>query len=156
MLPGLLPFSRATLMMNVVAIGMAVIVPVLLWSVYLVRVRRNLALHRRVQIALGVTLLIVVVAFEVDVRVFGWRHLAQESRFYDSGLFPVLYGHLFFSVTTTLLWIYALIDGLRRFDNPPAPNARSAWHRRLGWATVVFTICTSVTGWLFYYMAFMA
>ena len=57
--------TRASFMLDVVFLAMLAIVPVLCWSVYLVRYRRNYALHKRIQLLTGLVLLVAVVAFEV-------------------------------------------------------------------------------------------
>ena len=49
--------TRASLMLDVVFLAMFVVVPALAWSVYLVKVRRNYGLHKRVQLLLGSVLL---------------------------------------------------------------------------------------------------
>ena len=78
---------------------------------------------------LGVVLLVVVVLFEVDVRVYGWRQFAEASAYYDSWVFPSLYIHLVFAISTTFLWIYVIVAALRQFDSPPKPNAYSRRHK---------------------------
>ena len=143
-------------MLDVVTLAMFVIVPILCWSIYQVRVHRRYSLHKKVQIALCVVLLITVVLFEVDVRINGWRHLAKPSPYYHTILFPVLYVHLFFAITTTLLWLVTAINAIRRFEASPQPNEYSATHKILGRLAALDMICTSVTGWTFYYLAFVA
>src|SRR5689334_5765968 len=121
MLPGFLPFAHdSTLMMDVVALAMLGIIPALTWSIYLVKFRRNYSMHKKVQVALGAVLAIAVVLFEIDVRVSGgWKVLARNSPYFGGWLDIELYVHLFFAVSTTVLWIITLTLALRRFPNPP-------------------------------------
>lgn len=156
MFPGFIPGSRATLMLDVVAVAMFVILPIMTWSIAAARYRRRYRAHKRAQWTLGVLLLVAVTLFEVDIRAFGWRHLAEPSPYYQTILFPVLYVHLFFSVSTTLLWTATILLALKRFPSEPLPSAHSATHRRLGWMSAIFMSITAVTGWTFYYMAFLA
>ena len=102
MLPGFLPFSRASFAIDVVALTTLAVVPLLAWSIYLVRYEKNYALHRKIQLTLAGLLLGAVVLFELEVRIFGWRQFAEPSPFYDTILFPVLYVHLFFAISTPL------------------------------------------------------
>lgn len=160
MMPGFLG-TRATFMFDFVVVAMAAILPILGWSVYLVKYRRAYALHRVVQLVLAVVLLVAVAAFEIDVRLaqgtdYSWSSLAKASPFYDSGLYPLLYFHLTCSISTVVLWIAIVVLALRNFPAPPEPNGHSALHRPLGWAGVVGMTLTAVTGWIFYYMAFVA
>jgi len=48
--------TRATLMLDVVFLAMFVVLPVLAASIYLVRARKNYLWHKRIQVALGITL----------------------------------------------------------------------------------------------------
>ena len=106
--------TRASLMLDVVLLAMFAVIPVLFWSIWLVKCRRNYTLHRRVQLLLGTALLVVVALFEIDVRVYGWTHRAAESRYYGSWVRPVLYVHLVFAISTTVLWILVTVRALRR------------------------------------------
>ena len=153
---GFLPFSRASFMLDVVTIAMFVILPVLGWSIYLVRYRRNYKLHKRIQLALGGLLLVTLVIFEVDIRLHGWRHLAEASPYYHTSLSPVLYVHLAASISTTLLWIYTISSAVYRLrgDNPPAKHR--AAHRRIARIAAAGMGITAITGWTFYWMAFVA
>ena len=151
----LLP-SRATFMLDVVAVAMFLIIPALSYSLYLVKVHRDFKTHKAIQLGLGVVLLAAVTLFEIDIRLHGWRHLATASPYYDAGLFPVLYVHLFFAVSTTVLWGFTIVDALRKFPSPIQPSPYGEFHKRIAWLAAIGMYCTSVTGWTFYYMAFMA
>lgn len=155
-MPGFLPFGRASFMLDFVAVAMFLILPILSYSLYLVKVRKDYVGHKRLQIFLGLLLLVAVVLFEVDIRLHGWRHLAKPSPYYDTILFPVLYVHLLFACSTSLLWILTIALALRSFPNPPMPGAHSPWHKRLAWPAAITMYTTAVTGWTFYWMAFVA
>lgn len=156
MFPGFLSSSRAGLGLDVVAAMMLLILPVMAWSIWAVRHRGNHALHRRVQTALGIVLLIAVGLFEIDIRVHGWRHLATVSPFYETVLFPVLYVHLFFAVSTTLLWAYVIPVALRRYRRDTGLGTHAARHRFWARLAALDMCITACTGWIFYYMAFVA
>ena len=153
--------TRASLMLDVVALAMLVVLPVLAASIWLVRYRRRFALHKRLQLALGVVLLITVALFEADMRVNGWRARAEASPFigHDGSTDWVVVAlgvHLCFSVTTALLWLFVIVQALRNFPVPPVPGQHSLWHRRLGYAAAIDMLLTAVTGWIFYWLAFVA
>jgi hypothetical protein len=153
--------TRASFMLDVVVLAMIVVVPALLWSVYLVMYRRRYTLHKRIQLLLGAALLVTVGLFEVDMRLGGWRHRAAASPFAGRDgatdwVMVVLAVHLFFAVTAALLWIVVIARALAVFPSPPAPAAHSPWHRRYGMAAAIDMLCTAVTGWIFYYVAFVA
>src|SRR5262249_6247353 len=88
--------TRASLMLDVVFLAMFAVLPILGWSIWLVRVRHNFALHKRVQLSLGVVLLLAVTLFEVDMRVNGWKPRASESPYFHTWVVPALTIHLVF------------------------------------------------------------
>lgn len=144
-------------MMDVVATSMLIVVPVLAASLLALQ-KRNYALHKRLQITLSALLGVVVLAFEVQVRLEDWRPYARPSPFYDTLLFPVLYFHLFMSITTTVLWILTMTTAVRGFKAPagPRPGPESRRHRKLGPVTAFFLFATAATGWTFFWLAFVA
>lgn len=153
--------TRASLMLDVVALAMVIVLPLLGVSVYLVKFRRRYALHKKIQLILGIVLLVVVGLFEFDMRIGGWSHRAEASPYAGhegstDWVFVTLAIHLFFAVTAALLWIVVIARALVNFPKPPAPSAHSAWHRRFGAAAAIDMACTAVSGWVFYYLAFVA
>jgi uncharacterized membrane protein YozB (DUF420 family) len=153
--------TRASLMLDVVALAMVALVPVLACSIYLVKVHKKYSLHKAIQLTLGGALLVVVTLFEVDVRLHGWRHRAAASPYasHDGStdwVMLVLSVHLFFAVTSAVLWALVIYRALRNFPSPPQPGPHSAWHRRWAMVAAIDMTCTAVTGWVFYWLAFVA
>jgi putative membrane protein len=153
--------TRATFMLDVVVLAMVVVLPVLAWSIYLVKYRKNYALHKRLQLVLGSVLLVAVVLFEADMRVNGWRDRAEASPYIGGPgsidwVTIVLGIHLCFAVSAAVLWVVVISQALRGFPQPPAPSAHSAWHRRFGKLAAYDMLCTAITGWIFYWLAFVA
>jgi len=161
-LDGILPFGRGSLMLDVVFVAMFAVVPLLLISVYLVKYQRRYALHKQLQLAMASVLLVAVLLFEIDIRVNGWESRAEPSPYFDAankftcpaGISMVV--HLSFAVPTLVLWVVVVVQALRKFSNPPAPGAHSRWHARYGMLAAAGMVMTAVTGWLFYWLAFVA
>jgi len=153
--------TRASLMLDVVFLAMFAVVPLMLVSVYLVKYRQMYVFHKRIQLLLAAVLTLAVTLFEIDVRVNEWRPRAAASPFYDERLGYgwmnwALWIHLVFAVSTTVLWIYVVVQALRKIPRPPGPSAYSAQH--IFWArlaTLDMTL-TAITGCVFYYLAFVA
>lgn len=156
MLPetGFLPFSRANFLMDFVVLAMALIIPVMIGSVLLVRYKKDYDLHRKIQIALGSTLGLTLIIFELDVRLNGWRHLAESSPYYDSLVFPSLAVHLFFAIPTFFLWLVTIIGGIKRYR--PKEKLSTNFHKVMGRYSAFFMTGTAVTGWIFFWLAFVA
>lgn len=153
---GFLTFSRGTLILDIIAIGMLAVVPILLWSVKLVRKDKDYESHRKIQTSLTALLAVLVVCFEVELKMVDWRNGAKLSPYYDTFVKPVLSIHLFFAISTALLWAVTFLSAWKFFSKPAAPNKFSKKHRILGRLTVIDTTCTGITGWIFYYLAFIA
>lgn len=146
-------------MFDFVVVAMVAIVPVLAWSVAVVRHKHLYGLHKRMQLALGIVLLIAVVLFEVDIRLdASWWERALQSPYHERGILrPFLfYIHLPIAVATTILWSATILGALRKFPKPAAPGAYSHKHKWLGWLSTFAMFATALTGWAFYWMAFVA
>ena len=150
--------TPASIMLDVIVCSLVLVVPTLSFSIYLVRWRKNYLWHKRIQISLGVVLLIIVLLFEIDMRRQGgfWT-LAADSPYADGRFLPTLLGvHLTFSISTVLFWFITFITALRRFSNPPAPGVFSPVHKTMAWIAVADMVATVVTGLMVYYFGFIA
>jgi len=155
--------NNASFMLDVVVCALVLVVPVLLFSLYLVKVRRNYVWHRNLQILLGVLLLLTVAAFEIDMQLVhgGWENIVAKrqpplSSEMMSLVRSLLRVHLIFATSTPVLWAATLILALKRFPSPPAPAGHSRFHKILGWLSTIDLVLTSFTGLMFYYAAFIA
>ncbi len=154
---------QSTFMLDFVVTALALIVPALLVSLYLVKVRRNFSAHRNLQLVLSGVLLAAVTAFEVDVQLVhgGWELIVGKrepalSAEALAGVKQALQIHLVFAISTPLLWAITVVLALKRMPNPPGPCDHSRVHKSLGWLSVIDLVLTSVTGLIFYYRAFIA
>ncbi|MEZ6059711.1 MAG: DUF420 domain-containing protein [Planctomycetaceae bacterium] len=156
---------RTSLMLDVVVCALALVVPLLAVSLWLVKFRRQYNLHKWIQIGLGIVLLVAVGGFEIDLQLVhgGWENIVARSYPEEAALAakvsevrPYLWLHLIFAVTTPFLWATTLTLALRRFASPPIPGVHSRTHKVLGWLSIVDITLTSVTGLVFYYVAFVA
>ncbi len=153
---------RTSMMLDVVVCALVLVVPVLLYSIYAVKFRRQFALHKKLQLGLGAVLLFAVAAFEIDMQLVqgGWENVVAKR---DRQLSPeelqtvrqVLWIHLVFAISTPLLWGITMFYALKRFPKPPVPGDHSPLHKKLGWLSTIDITLTSVTGLIFYYFAFV-
>ncbi len=151
-------------MLDFVVCALVLIVPLLLYSLWLVKVRRRYVAHKRLQITLGLILLVAVSAFEIDVQLVhgGWEQIVAKQNLSPellqlkiSAVRPWLLVHLVFAVSTPFLWAATIILALLKFGRDAKPGAHSRLHKTLGWLSTIDITLTSVTGLLFYYEAFM-
>jgi uncharacterized membrane protein YozB (DUF420 family) len=153
--------TRGSLMLDLVVVAMLAVLPLLGWSIYQVRVRRRYELHRQTQLLIAMTLAVAVLAFEIEMRIFGWRHRAQPSRFWRDGNWNdwiewSLLLHLSFAIPTFCLWTWVVFRALKDFPRPVQPNSHSPQHRFWARWAAIELVFTAVTGWLFYWLAFVA
>ncbi len=156
--PGLDGFlgSRASLATDFVFVALFAVLPMLAISIALVR-RRAYRWHRRIQLAIAVALLVAVAFFEIDMRfVSGWKPRAVASPFWPTGVWTALGVHLVFAVSTVVLWTWVVWEAVRRFPTPPQPAIHSARHRLMGRLAAGDLLMTALTGWAFYWVAFVA
>ena len=149
-------------MLDFVTLAMLAVVIVLALSIYLVRVKKKKRLHRTIQIATAVTLTLALIAFEIDVRfITNWRELAQPSPFYQSGWVDrCLAIHLVFAIPTPLVWGVVIFTALWKFksdfSSETAATKFNRFHRISGRIAAALMFLTAITGWIFYYVAFVA
>ncbi len=153
--------TRASLMLDVVFLAMFAVLPVMAVSIRLVKKRRQFAQHKTIQLVLATILLIAVTAFEIDMRFFtDWRARAVGSPYYSSegwcGVWISLSIHLACAIPTLVVWTILILAALKKFPRPPLPGPHSQFHRRWGWLAALLMTSTSLTGWVFYYLAFVA
>jgi hypothetical protein len=159
---GFLPGARGSLMLDVVFVALFVVLPVLAASIYFVKARRHYRLHKSLQLWMAGILFAAIVLFELDIRVNGWEQRAAPSPYFDAdnewtcpaGVSLIV--HLSFAIPTLLLWAYVVAQALRKFSRPPEPGLHSRAHALLGWAASLGMLMTALTGWIFYWLAFVA
>jgi putative membrane protein len=154
--------TRGSIMLDIVFLTMFAVVPVLLFSIYAVKYRQKYDLHRKIQLTLGIVLLLAVTAFEIDMQVMtDWEARAEPSPYFDlvqKWTCPVgisMLVHLCFAVPTALLWIFVIVRALKKFPKPTTPNEYSATHIRWAKPAALGMFGTAVTGWIFYVLAFV-
>jgi putative membrane protein len=152
---GFLPMSRASFVLDFIAVAMAAVLPILLVSLYQVRQRRNYQLHKRIQILLGLVLGVAILVFELDMRLYGWRQFAEPSPYYTTFVIPSLIFHLIFAIPTLFLWIYTIVMALRQRIDTQSGNPQFR-HKFFGRLSAYAMIGTTLSGWLFFWLAFMA
>jgi uncharacterized membrane protein YozB (DUF420 family) len=148
-------------MLDIVFLAMFAVVPVMGWSIYVVKYRQRYQLHKTVQLTLGLILLTAVTAFEIDMRITGWTERARPSPYWQDGRWNdwvdySLMVHLFFAVPTAVLWVLVIVQALRKFPAPPMPNAYSPRHILWARLAALEMLMTAITGWVFYWLAFGA
>lgn len=145
-------------MLDFVVVAMLGVTLVLAYSIYEIRIKKNPLRHRNIQISTAIVLIVALLAFEIDVRVFtDWRELAKSSPYYPSGVADwCLAVHLLFAIPTPIVWAAVIFLALRRFKTGFNQGDFNRFHRISGRVAAGLMVLTAVTGWIFYYVAFVA
>lgn len=127
-------------------------------SVHQIRNKKNPQLHRLIQIITAIVLLLTLVVFEVDMQFLtDWRELAKPSPYYESGVVNwSLWIHLMFAIPTPFVWAGVIWFGLSRFGESFQVGKFNQSHRVWGRIAAGLMVMTALTGWVFYYLAFVA
>ncbi|MDH3716588.1 MAG: DUF420 domain-containing protein [Planctomycetota bacterium] len=160
--------TRGSLMLDVVFVAMFVVLVVMGYSIWLVRYRRLFELHKRIQLTLGAVLVVALSAFEIDMQLLTqWETRAAASPYFPddyqaagakwgSVVGVSLLIHLLCAVPTAVLWVVVIAGALRKFPKPAAPSAYSPRHVFWARLAALGMLLTSITGWIFYWLAFVA
>jgi len=154
--------NKTSFMLDFVVVALVLIVPILVFSLYAVKIRRHYTLHRNLQLFLGLILLVAVGLFEIDLRFIqgGWQEVVKKRSIQLTTeqmrmVQQILRIHLVFAISTPILWATTIVLALRRIPSPPTPCPHSSLHKKLGWLSTIDIVLTSVTGLVFYYFAFV-
>ena len=152
---GFLP-TRGSVMLDLVFVVMGAVLVCLTISIVLARYWKQFRFHRTIQVVLTVLLSVAILLFEVDMRFFtNWRELAKPSPYYESGVVSTsLVIHLVFAIPTPFVWAYVIWKALTsiRWAGDDYRQRHRFWGRVAAGAMVM----TTVTGWCFYWLAFVA
>jgi hypothetical protein len=146
---------RGSGLIDIGILAIVVVAPALIWSWGLAR-RRQLQLHKRVQLTLGAVLGVVVLLFELDIRNRGGVFAVVQGSAYEgtSLLAFWIWFHFAFALSATVIWLFLIIASLIRFPSPPEPAAFPT-HKYFGRAGMVAMLGAGVTAIPMYYYGFM-
>jgi len=144
--------TRALWFMDIVTLWFAVL-PFLLASAIFLAMRRQYTWHMRFQTFLFAVTLVMVLVFEVGVRVTGgFIAYAEQSGVPFGALSALLAVHILIAVAAVGMWAWLLIDSLRRYRND---GSVIDGHKRYGkWVFAGMTV-TSFLGVLIYLLLFV-
>jgi uncharacterized membrane protein YozB (DUF420 family) len=152
-MPGFLG-TGAPFMMDLVMIALLVINPALFWSIQQAK-NGKYELHKKVQLPLALILLIAVVLFEIEIRLAGGIVNIIGEEKYTPLFQTVLYIHIFFSVTTTILWAITTFKAYKLYTPQGFPDHYRKTHRKMGWLGAIDLLLTTLTGFVVYYLGFL-
>ncbi len=149
--------ARCDLLMDIVVVCMAIILPLLWFSMKKVKVEKNYKLHKNIQLTMFIVLLFVVLLFEYDMKQHGGIFEMVKGSSYEGTFFLnfMIYFHTFLSITTSLIWIILIPVSLFKFGKNPQPNNFSKTHKIWGKIGMWDMALTCITGLILYIYGFV-
>ncbi len=127
--------------------------PVLLGSAIFMAMKHKYELHYKMQLSIFIVTLVVVVIFEIGVRVSGgFNEFMSDSNANYSAMAIFLAVHILIAIVSVIMWAVLIYSALRQFRLHKKPLVRS--HAKIGkWVYFGMTI-TSIMGVMIYYFLF--
>jgi putative membrane protein len=149
--PGFLG-TKALMYMDIVTLYFAILPFLLGLSIYQA-MQGNHKLHYQSQFIILCVTLVMVIIFEIGVRVTGgFVEYAKESPISYDFLLLFLIVHIFIAIMAVGGWIYLIISAYKSYRNDQLENKEK--HRRMGrWIFVALTV-TSIMGSSIYLFLF--
>ena len=139
--------TDAPLVLDLIVVVLALAIPLLVFSIGAAS-RGAHRVHKAIQITLTVVLAIALIGFELQVQQSGWEEMtnfAAQPPSRQNHLTFALGVHLLFAISTPFLWIAAM-----------SATDRGRSHRVLGRLAAADLCLTALTGWYWYYVAFVS
>ena len=149
--------TRGDVLMDIGVLSFLVILPVLVISWRAARAAEYRR-HRAIQISLALTLAVVVTLFEIDLKLSGGIFALTRASSYagTSLLNSLIYGHMLVAIGSALVWVTLVLVSLRKFSNPPVPNAFGPTHRVWGRVGMLLMMASGLSAVPLYYLGFAA
>ncbi len=123
----------------------------MLFAFYLAAIGKK-HLHKYLQIILFSTVLILVVALETSLQFGGLSNISKQSPYSGTIELTILFiVHLIFATSSFLGWLWLIIKSAKRY-----PDAFDFDHKK--WGKILFwdIVLMVITGWILYWMTFVA
>lgn len=137
--------TSAPLMMDIIVVSLTLIVPCLAYSIRLAKAG-NIKAHRVFQIVLSAILLFAVTLFELEMQWVGGIESIMEKDRYTTPFRIYLWIHISISISTIIVWGITAYKALKAYDGEHLAVNHRALHRKLGWASTLLLLLTSLTG----------
>ena len=148
--------SRASAAVDIAYLLLLAIIPLFVWSLENLLVRRNYRLHKRIQLALTPPFLVACGILACDFLFGDWRSRAVNAA--GDAIAPVTFMtlaiHVVFLSASLAIWLGLLIAALRRVPEPPGPCDFGPTY--LFWIVLLAlqTFLAALTGWEFYMLSY--
>lgn len=145
--------TRADVLMDVAIIVFTALPFVLIFGIRYAR-HRHFMKHRRFQTAAALLVLLLLVLFELDIRLCGGSQAFISKSSFSAGFVRTfLICHVAIALLTGASWLALIVRSRARFLGS-LPGTFSARHRWWGWLTFVGVCLLSSSGFALYMLLF--
>ncbi|MBU0720054.1 DUF420 domain-containing protein [bacterium] len=145
--------TNAPLYMDIVTVYFGLL-PLLLGSAIYMAVKKKYDLHYKMQLGIFALTLLVVVIFEIGVRVSGGFNEFMKGSNADyiwMVIFMII--HILIALASVILWALLIYSAVKEYRLNATPFVKS--HKKLGKLVYAGMSITSLMGILVYYFLFM-
>jgi len=147
--------TKAPLFMDIVTF-IVVLLPLLVYGSIFLAIKKQLKWHKITQVALFVITLLVVLFFEVGVRIDGGiQKYLTYTDVSDGLVIGFLILHIAIATGAMVVWGRLIYLSFKAEKAGELPGRFSETHRRMTWVTNIAIVLMSLTGWGVYYLLFM-
>lgn len=145
--------TRGDFLSDFLILALAVIVPLLIWSVLLGR-GRVITKHHTVMLVIYYILVGYVILYELNLLSRGGIDFLRSKIRMNEIPYWISTGlHVFLGAVALVVGAVAIRQGKRAISESESVFKRK--HRFVGWFTVIFLLLTSLTGVMVYYLTFV-
>lgn len=145
--------TQAPLFMDVVTLYFAIL-PFLMGTAIFLAVKKMYELHYKLNMATFVLTLVVVVIFELGVRISGgFNAFMQDSSLSYGGVLTFLVIHILIALASVVLWSVLIFSAFREYKYNAAPIITA--HKKVGQLVYAGMSVSSLMGVIIYYLLFI-
>ncbi len=145
----------APFFMDMVTLYFAIMPFLVAYSIYLAR-QKKITLHIQSQIAIFALSMVMVVVFEIGVRVDGgFNAYMQESSFAYGGVLSYLILHILIALATVVAWGITIYSAMKAYREEGVTSPYFKAHRKRAKWVFLAIIITSIMGTLMYPVLFI-
>ncbi len=147
--------TQASLYMDLTTIYFSFL-PFLLALSIKAAINKKIKLHLQSQVVIFVVTLLVIIVFEVGVRVEGgFIHFEEKSLIPFSALFAFLTIHINIAIISVLAWVYLLFATLKVYKKKEFTHKQRLSHKKMGKYVFAALSLTSLMGVMMYFALFV-
>ena len=130
------------------------ILPFLLMAGIVMAMQKRLELHYKMQLSTFILTLVMVVIFEIGVRVSGgFSEFMKSANVNETFMFLFLLTHILIALASVVAWSILIYSAVKEFKLGAKPFVKS--HKKLGMLVYAGMSVTSLMGVTIYYLLFI-